>query len=104
MFGRRRRCTAAFAARRFQMIRFSPSMKLACMAVIVLLAACIPKPAPETLPPAPQTSAPTPTPSGPVSRIIPGSAEDFRVNVGDTVHFGYNQYNIEDTDKGTLGK
>ena len=33
---------------------------------------------------------------------MPGSAEDLRVNVGDTVHFAYNEYNIEDTDKATL--
>ena len=31
------------------------------------------------------------------SSIVPGSAEDFRVNVGDTVHFAYNEYNnLED--------
>jgi peptidoglycan-associated lipoprotein len=38
------------------------------------------------------------------SSIIPGSAEDFRVNVGDTVHFALNQYNIEDADKQVLGR
>jgi peptidoglycan-associated lipoprotein len=86
------------------MIRFSPSVKLACLAGIVVLAACTPKPAPETPPPPMRTETPMPPPSGPVSRVIPGSAEDFRVNVGDTVHFSYNGYNIEDTDKGTLGK
>ena len=36
------------------------------------------------------------------SSIIPGSAQDFKVNVGDTVHFAFNQYNIEDNDKATL--
>jgi peptidoglycan-associated lipoprotein len=88
------------------MIRFSPSLRMACMAGAVLLAACTPKPAPEapTPPPAPPRAAPTPPPPGPVSRIVPGSAEDLRVNVGDTVHFSYNGYNVEDTDKGTLGK
>jgi peptidoglycan-associated lipoprotein len=39
-----------------------------------------------------------------VSSIIPGSAEDFRVNVGDTVHFGYNEYNIQDNDRAVLGR
>ena len=43
-----------------------------------------------------------PRPSPP--RSCPGSAEDFRVNVGDTVHFGYNEYNIQDADKGVLGR
>ena len=33
---------------------------------------------------------------------MPGTAEDLRVNVGDTVHFGYNEYNIEDSDKTVL--
>ena len=26
--------------------------------------------------------------------MVPGSAEDFKVNVGDTVHFAYNEYNV----------
>ena len=38
------------------------------------------------------------------SSIIPGSAQDLKVNVGDTVHFAFNDYNIEDTDKSTLGR
>jgi peptidoglycan-associated lipoprotein len=52
--------------------------------------------APPPMAPAPQASA------APTSTIVPGSAEDLRVNVGDTVHFGYNAYNVEDNDKGTL--
>ncbi len=51
-------------------------------------------PAPAPLPPAP------PPPRGP----IPGSAEDFRVNVGDTVHFGYDAYAVQDSDRATLQK
>jgi peptidoglycan-associated lipoprotein len=38
------------------------------------------------------------------SGILPGSAQDFKVNVGDTVHFALNQYNIQENDKGTLSK
>jgi peptidoglycan-associated lipoprotein len=45
-------------------------------------------------------SAPAPV----TSSIIPGSAEDLRVNVGDTVHFGYNEYNVEDADKQILSR
>ena len=37
-----------------------------------------------------------------MSSIIPGSAEDLRVNVGDTVHFDYDKYGILDVDKATL--
>ncbi|RZL04680.1 MAG: peptidoglycan-associated lipoprotein Pal, partial [Rubrivivax sp.] len=36
------------------------------------------------------------------SSIVPGSAEDLRVNVGDTVHFALDQYNIEAGDQAVL--
>ncbi len=36
------------------------------------------------------------------SSIVPGSAEDLRVNVGDTVHFDYNKYDVLDNDKSVL--
>ncbi|HJR55963.1 MAG TPA: peptidoglycan-associated lipoprotein Pal, partial [Rhizomicrobium sp.] len=49
--------------------------------------------------------APAPLPPAPIARgPLPGSAEDFRVNVGDTVHFGYDQYAIQDADRTTLQK
>ncbi|HEY5085029.1 MAG TPA: OmpA family protein, partial [Rhizomicrobium sp.] len=85
------------------MMKFSSTLKFAVLSTALLLAACThkqeavntaPPPAP---PPPPQQQAVT-------SSIIPGSAQDFKVNVGDTVHFALNQYNIEDSDKGTLGK
>ncbi len=88
------------------MIRFSRPLKFACLSAALLMAACThkqeavntaPPPAP---PPPPMASAPAPV----TSSILPGSAEDFRVNVGDTVHFALNQYNIEDSDKGVLGR
>ncbi len=87
------------------MIRFSPSARIACVSAALLLGACTHKQeavntAPPPAPPPPM-QAPAPAP---VSRIVAGSAEDFRVNVGDTVHFAYNAYNVQDTDKGTLGK
>jgi peptidoglycan-associated lipoprotein len=85
------------------MMKFSSAMKFAVLSAALLLAACThkqeavntaPPPAP---PPPPQQQAVT-------SSIIPGSAQDFKVNVGDTVHFALNQYNIEDSDKNTLNK
>ncbi|HWF64864.1 MAG TPA: peptidoglycan-associated lipoprotein Pal [Rhizomicrobium sp.] len=85
------------------MMKFSSTMKFAVLSAALLLAACThkqeavntaPPPAP---PPPPQQQAVT-------SSIIPGSAQDFKVNVGDTVHFALNKYNIEDNDRGTLGK
>ena len=87
------------------MIRLSRSMKFACLSGVLLLAGCTHKQeavntAPPPAPPPPMQAAP----QAPVSRIVAGSAEDFRVNVGDTIHFAYNAYNVQDTDKGTLGK
>ncbi len=85
------------------MMKFSSTTKFAVLSAALLLAACThkqeavntaPPPAP---PPPPQQQAVT-------SSIIPGSAQDFKVNVGDTVHFALNQFNIEDNDKGTLSK
>jgi peptidoglycan-associated lipoprotein len=92
--------------RKIAMIKFSTSAKFAVLSAALLLAACThkqeavntaPPPAP---PPPPMAQAAPPV----TSSIIPGSAQDFKVNVGDTVHFGYNEYSIQDTDKGTLGK
>ena len=73
-------------------------MSLAVLSAALLLAGCTtPKQAANTPPPATGYSTPPAT-----STVVPGSAEDLRVNVGDTVHFAYNAYNIEDNDKGTL--
>jgi peptidoglycan-associated lipoprotein len=33
---------------------------------------------------------------------VPGSAQDFRVNVGDTVHFAYDKYDVQDQDRDIL--
>ena len=76
------------------MTKFSAAMTIAAFSTALLLGACsTPKPA---------ETPPSNTGSGTTSSIIPGSAEDLRVNVGDTVHFAYNEYNIEDNDKATL--
>jgi peptidoglycan-associated lipoprotein len=80
------------------MTTYSAAMTIAAFAAALALAGCsTPKPAAETPPPAATHEAPPVT-----SSIVPGSAEDLRVNVGDTVHFGFNEYNIEDNDKATL--
>jgi peptidoglycan-associated lipoprotein len=86
------------------MIRFSRNLKFACLSAALMLGACTHKQeavntAPPPAPPPPMAQAAPVT-----SSILPGSAEDFRVNVGDTVHFAYNEYNIEDNDKGVLGR
>jgi len=86
------------------MNRFSNTLKFACLSAALVLGACTHKEqavntAPPPAPP-PAASAPAPV----TSSIIPGSAEDLRVNVGDTVHFGYNEYNVEDADKQVLSR
>lgn len=82
------------------MMKFSLGPALSAVAALALLAACTTKP---------QAAAETPPPSsGPMtqsttqSSIIPGSAEDLRVNVGDTVHFAYDRSDVRDEDRGTL--
>ena len=85
------------------MMKFSSTTKFAVLSAALLLAACTHKQeAVNTAPP--PVSPPPPQQQAVTSSIIPGSAQDFKVNVGDTVHFGLNQYNIEDSDKGTLSK
>ena len=81
------------------MMKISSLMSLAAISAALLVAGCTtPKQAVNTPPPATGYS----TPPSSSSTVVPGSAEDLRVNVGDTVHFAYNEYNIEDNDKATL--
>ena len=87
------------------MTQFSRSLKFACVSAALILGACTHKQeAVNTTPPPVQSAPSAPTPAPVTSQIMPGSAEDFRVNVGDTVHFGYNEYNIQDSDKAVLGR
>ena len=79
------------------MKKFSAGLKLAAIAFAIALAGCETKP-----PPAQPGPASAPTTAAPTSNIVPGSAEDLRVNVGDTVHFDYNKYNVLEADKPTL--
>jgi peptidoglycan-associated lipoprotein len=85
------------------MIRFSHSLKFACLSAALLLGACTHKQeAVQTAPP--PAAEPAPMAAAPTSSIVPGSAEDLRVNVGDTVHFALNEYNVEDADKAVLSR
>ena len=87
------------------MMKFSSAMKFAVLSAALLLAACTHKQeAVNTAPPPAPPPAAQPAPAPVTSRIIPGSAEDFRVNVGDTVHFAFDQYNVEDNDKQILSR
>jgi peptidoglycan-associated lipoprotein len=82
------------------MMKISLGPALSAVAALALLAACTTKP---------EAAAEQPPPSGPMtthstmqSSVIPGSAEDLQVNVGDTVHFDYNADTLKDEDRGTL--
>jgi peptidoglycan-associated lipoprotein len=81
------------------MMRFSTGLKLIALSGVLILAGCESKPPPAPSEPA---AAPQETQAAPTSSIIPGSAEDLRVNVGDTVHFDYDRYEILDADRAML--
>lgn len=78
-------------------------VKLALIAGAVLsLAACAshpkPEPAPPPPPPPPEAPPPPPPPPPPVAEQptgpVPGSTQDFVINVGDRVYFDYNAYSV----------
>jgi peptidoglycan-associated lipoprotein len=74
-------------------------------ALTVSVAACASKPKPAYEPAAPVTQAPQntppptqpnrPAPTGPVSSApLPGSAQDFVVNVGDRIYFDFDSFDL----------
>lgn len=81
------------------MMKFSTGLKFAAVAATLILAGCETKPPATTAPP-PETMSNSSNTT--TSSIVPGSAEDLKVNVGDTVHFDYDKYNVTDEDRGTL--
>jgi peptidoglycan-associated lipoprotein len=86
------------------MMKFSSTLRFTAMSAVLLLAACTHKQEAVNTAPPPAPPPPPQQQQAVQSSIIPGSAQDFKVNVGDTVHFALNQYNVEDSDKGTLSK
>jgi peptidoglycan-associated lipoprotein len=79
------------------MMKFSTGMKVAALAATLALAACAEKPKNTgEAPPPPESQGMT------QSTIVPGSAEDLRVNVGDTVHFAYDRSDLDDQGRSTL--
>ena len=84
-------------------MKISNTLKFAALSAALMVGACTTKQEVAATPPPPAPPPPmqaAPQPPG----IVPGSVQDFKVNVGDTVHFAYNEYNIEDQDKNTLQK
>jgi len=83
------------------MIRFSTALKLVALSGVLVLAGCETKPKP-TVDNGPPPPVQQETQAAPTSSIIPGSAEDLRVNVGDTVHFDYDKYEVLEADRSVL--
>src|SRR3954462_2179946 len=87
------------------MMKFQNSLKIAAAAGLIGLAGCSTKPPATTAAP-PVEAPPSASDTSPVtsesSNVIPGSAEDLRVNVGDTVHFEYDHYDLRDEDRTVL--
>ena len=83
------------------MLKFSTGLKFAAIASVVLIAGCTTKPqATAEAPPPVASTGPMTTETQ--SSVVAGSEQDLKVNVGDTVHFGYNEYSVQDEDKTTL--
>ena len=84
------------------MMKLSSCLRIATVAGALVLAACANKPPPAAeAPPAPPPAA-APPPSQVETTVVPGSVQDFRVNVGDTVHFAYDKSDITDEDRDIL--
>ncbi len=77
-----------------------PAYRLALVGLAAAtLAACAsqPKPGPGPAPPPPPPPPPpatVPPPPPVTSQVVPGSVQDFVVNVGDRVYFDFDQYNV----------
>lgn len=82
------------------------SLVLACSSFVLLACSSKEPPAPPSasLPPpqALETASPAPGPLAVQSTIVPGSTEDFQINVGDRVFFGYDKYDLTDEAHSTL--
>ena len=91
----------------------------ASLGLAVLLAACggnkmmpmnappapPPPPAAMPAPPPPQPAPPPPRPPAPVQQsIVPGSVQDFQVNVGDRIFFAYDRSDLDDRARAVLQK
>jgi len=79
---------------------FDRAAMVSVLGIAAMLTACAtPKPPPPAAPPPPPpVHAPPPPPPPPTSTApigpIPGSAQDFVVNVGDRVYFDYDKYAV----------
>jgi peptidoglycan-associated lipoprotein len=96
------------------MTKFTTSAKMASVSLIVFLTACSEKmmapppalpPPPPAAPNPPAPPPPPPRPPAPVQQsIVPGSLQDFQVNVGDRVFFAYDKTDLDDRARTVLQK
>ena len=100
------------------MMKLTTSAKLASVSLILFLAACgsdekMMPAAAVVAPPPPPMATPTPQPPPPLpprppmpvqQSIVPGSLQDFQVNVGDRVFFDYDRSDLDDRARGVLQK
>ena len=85
-------------------MKISKILQFAALSAALMVGACTTKQEVAATPPPPAPPPPAAAPAAPAPSILPGSVQDFKVNVGDTVHFAFNEYNVEDSDKNTLQK
>jgi peptidoglycan-associated lipoprotein len=86
-------------AREFHsMLNVSYGIKLAAISAALAVAAC------STSKPPAATAADTGASASVEQTIVPGSARDFQVNVGDRVLFDYDRSDLDETDRATLQK
>jgi len=95
---------------------FTIATKLASLSLVLALAACggnkmmtmappAPPPAPANAPMPPAPPPPPPRPPAVVQQtIVPGSIQDFQVNVGDRVFFEYDKSDLDDRARNVLQK
>ena len=74
------------------------------IAVAGLVAACGTAPTSETASTSGSGAASSASTASTASNIVPGSAEDLKVNVGDRVFFGFDRYNLTPAARNTLQK
>jgi peptidoglycan-associated lipoprotein len=81
----------------------STTLRFTAVSAVLVLAACTTKPEATATQAPPVATQPAPPAPAPVtSSVIPGSAEDFRVNVRNTVNFDLDRYDIREGDKAIL--
>lgn len=75
----------------------------AILCLIPIVAACTTKPPSPTQASVPRAAG---SPVSPVSQstIAPGSVRDFQVNVGDTIHFAYDRFAIDGSERAILDR